>query len=84
MLYAFGFIGLFLIGGLTGLYLAAAGMDVHLSDTYFIVAHFHYVMVGGQVIAYLGGLHLLVAENDRQDVLGILGQDLCDAGLHWV
>ena len=58
MLYGFGFIGLFLIGGLTGLYLAAAGMDVHLSDTYFIVAHFHYVMVGGQVIAYLGGLHL--------------------------
>jgi len=58
MLYAFGFIGLFLIGGLTGLFLGTAGMDIHLSDTYFIVAHFHYVMVGGQVIAYLGGLHL--------------------------
>ncbi len=58
MLYGFGFIGLFLVGGLTGLFLGTAGMDIHLSDTYFIVAHFHYVMVGGQVIAYLGGLHL--------------------------
>jgi cytochrome c oxidase subunit I len=58
MLYAFGFLGLFLVGGLTGLFLGTAGMDIHLSDTYFIVAHFHYVMVGGQVIAYLGGLHL--------------------------
>lgn len=57
MLYGFGFIGLFLIGGLTGLFLGTAGMDIHLSDTYFIVAHFHYVMVGGQVIAYLGGVH---------------------------
>jgi cytochrome c oxidase subunit 1 len=57
MLYALFFIGLFLIGGLTGLFLGAMGLDVHLTDTYFIVAHFHYVMVGGQVMAYLGGLH---------------------------
>jgi len=57
MLYGIGFIGLFLIGGLTGLFLGAIGLDVHLTDTYFVVAHFHYVMVGGQVIAYLGGLH---------------------------
>jgi cytochrome c oxidase subunit 1 len=57
MLYAFGFMGLFLIGGLTGLFLGSVGLTVHLTDTYFIVAHFHYVMVGGQVIAYLGGIH---------------------------
>jgi len=57
MLYALGFMGLFLIGGLTGLFLGSVGLTVHLTDTYFVVAHFHYVMVGGQVIAYLGGIH---------------------------
>ena len=57
MLYAFGFIGLFTIGGLTGLFLACLGVDVHVTDTYFVVAHFHYIMVGGVVMAYLGGLH---------------------------
>lgn len=57
MLYAIGFIGLFVVGGLTGLFLAALALDVHLSDTYFVVAHFHYIMVGGMLLAYLGGLH---------------------------
>jgi cytochrome c oxidase subunit I len=57
MLYAFGFIGLFTIGGLTGLFLACLGVDVHVTDTYFVIAHFHYVMVGGMVVAYLGGMH---------------------------
>jgi len=57
MLYAIGFIGLFTIGGLTGLFLAAVGLDVHVTDTYFIIAHFHYIMVGGTLMGYLGGLH---------------------------
>ena len=57
MLYALGFIGLFTIGGMTGLFVAALGIDVHVTDTYFVVAHFHYIMVGGAVMGYLGGLH---------------------------
>jgi len=57
LLYAFGFIGLFTVGGLTGLFLAALAVDVHVTDTYFVVAHFHYIMVGGAVMGYLGGIH---------------------------
>jgi cytochrome c oxidase subunit 1 len=57
MLYCFGFIGLFTIGGLTGLFLANLGVDVHVHDTYFVIAHFHYIMVGGALMGYLGGLH---------------------------
>lgn len=57
LLYAVAFILLFSIGGFTGIMLGALGVDVHLHDTYFVVAHFHYVMFGGNVIAFLGGLH---------------------------
>jgi cytochrome c oxidase subunit 1 len=57
MLYALGFLGLFTVGGLTGLFVAALGADVHLTQTYFVVAHFHYIMVGGMVSAFFAGLH---------------------------
>ena len=57
LLYAFSFIALFTIGGMTGLMLASLAVDVHVTQTYFIVAHFHYIMVGGAVMAYLGGIH---------------------------
>src|SRR2546429_541688 len=57
MIYALGFIGLFTIGGLTGVMLATLALDVHLHDTFFVIAHFHYIMVGGMLMAYLGGIH---------------------------
>jgi cytochrome c oxidase subunit I len=57
MLYALGFVGLFTIGGLTGLFLATVPIDIHVTDTYFVIAHFHYIMVGGTVLAFIGGVH---------------------------
>jgi cytochrome c oxidase subunit I len=57
MIYAVGFIGLFTTGGLTGLWVASLATDVHVHDTYFVVAHFHFIMVGGMVTAFFGGLH---------------------------
>jgi cytochrome c oxidase subunit I len=57
MLYVLGFIGLFTIGGVTGLFLGALGIDVHVHDSYFVVAHFHYIMVGGTIMAYMAGIH---------------------------
>jgi cytochrome c oxidase subunit 1 len=57
MIYALGFIFLFMIGGLTGLHLASLAIDLHVHDTYFVIGHFHYIMVGGAVMGYLGGIH---------------------------
>jgi cytochrome c oxidase subunit I len=57
MLYALAFVGLFTIGGMTGLFVASLGIDVHVTDSYFVIAHFHYIMVGGMVTAFMGGIH---------------------------
>ena len=72
MLFSLGFMVLFTVGGVTGLFLATLGTDIHLHDTYFVVAHFHFVMVGGMVLGYYGGAALLVAEDDRADVFGLV------------
>ncbi len=74
MLYALGFLGLFTIGGLTGLMLARVPVDVHVTDTYFVVAHFHYIMVGGLGVGLLRRHALLVAQDHRADVFRRLGQ----------
>ena len=74
MLYALGFVGLFTIGGLSGLFTAALGADVYLHDTYFVVAHFHFIMVGGMVTAFFAGLHFWWPKDDGAALSRELGQ----------
>ena len=73
------FLFLFAIGGLTGLFLGTLSVDVHLTDTYFVVAHFHYVMVGGTMIAFLGGLHYWWPKMTGRMYSEILGRIACAA-----
>ena len=72
MLYALGFVCLFTAGGLTGLFLASLGMDMHVHDTYFVIAHFHFIMVGGMVMAYMAGLHYWWPKMTGRHVLGVV------------
>ena len=82
MLYAMGWIGLFVIGGVTGLMLASTALDGQVHDTYFVVAHFHYIMVGATVVAFLGGIHFWWPKITGRHILGALGTGVGAADVH--
>jgi cytochrome c oxidase subunit 1 len=85
MLYALAFIWVFTIGGLTGIFLSVMSVDVHMHDTYFVVAHFHYVMMGGAVTAFFGGLHYWwpkITGRLYNEKLGRLGAIIVFVGLN--
>ncbi len=67
MLNAMAFVSMFIIGGLSGIFMAATPVDIYIHDTYFIVAHFHYVLFGGSAFGDLRGDLLLVPEDVRPD-----------------
>ncbi len=85
MLYALAFLWVFSIGGVTGMFLAVMSTDVHLHDTYFVVAHFHYVMMGGAITALMGGLHYWwpkITGRMYNERLGQIGSVIVLAGLN--
>ena len=82
MLYALSFLLLFTIGGLTGLFLGMLAVDVHLHDTYFVVAHFHYVMMGSTLVAFLGALHYWWPKFTGKHVQRALGRIVRDRRVH--
>ena len=75
MLFALGFISMFLIGGISGVMLAEPPIDFHLQDTYFVVAHLHYVFFGGSVLGVFAAPVLLVPQDVRPPPQRAAGQD---------
>ena len=84
MLFTVAFLPMFGIGGLTGIPLAFNSADLYLHDTYYIIAHFHYIVAPGTIFGLFAGVYYLVPESDRPKDERVLGESafLADADLH--